>query len=74
MNMGERMNKIEITVERPNGQQEVVDMSDKLISMNKAILAQMREANQQAGRGHIVKAVVTIPRDNMLDIARSWNN
>lgn len=68
------MNKVEITVERPNGQTEVVDMTGKVDAMNKAILAQMRKATKDAGRGYILKSVVTRPASNLMDLEQAWIN
>jgi hypothetical protein len=66
--------RIDVTVKRPNGQIEVVDMSAKLGTMNDALLKKVRKMTQEGGRGYVMKAVVTRETSNMQELVRDYKN
>jgi len=68
------MTKIEITVQRPNGAVETVDMSSKFTGMTKALLGQIKDATRSAGRGTVLSATMTYTRDNSGELRKAYNN
>jgi len=65
---------VELKIKRTDGTVETVDVSNKFGSMNKVLLAKIRQATKDAGRGDVLEAIVTEPRCNMATLIREFNN
>lgn len=65
---------VELKIKRTDGTVEMVDVSNKFGSMNKVLLAKIRQATKDAGRGDVLEAIVTEPRCNMAQLVREYNN
>lgn len=51
------MCRIVLEIRRPNGETEIVDQSQKWIGMSKDLLAKIRKATKDAGRGDVIRAI-----------------
>lgn len=68
------MTKIELYIKRPNGNTEVVDVSNKFPGLGKAILVKIKDATKKAGKGDVEKAVITRDCSNIQKLMRNYNN
>jgi len=66
--------RIELEINRPNGQIETVDVSKQFGTINIDILNKIRKATKEAGRGDVVKAVITEQKSNMMQLRKEYNN
>lgn len=65
--------KIEIT--RPNGETEVIDATDKFGgSLNQFRFDIARKQTENAGRGYIERAKITVKKTNFSDLVNQFNN
>ena len=65
------MTKITIRTQRPNGEIETTDVSDKFSSMNDGLFGQIKEATLQTGRGICLD--YTVERtDTRTDAEKEW--
>jgi hypothetical protein len=65
---------IQIEINRPNGQIEMIDISNKFGNMNSDLLDKIRQATKDAGKGVVVKAIITTTKSNMQKLMREYNN
>ncbi len=66
------MTKITIRTQRPNGEIETTDVSDKFSSMSDGLFAQIKEATRQNGRGTCLD--YTVERtDTRTDAEKEWS-
>ena len=66
--------RIELEINRPNGQIETVDVSKQFGMINTDILNKIRKATKEAGIGDVVKAVITEQKSNMMQLRKEYNN
>lgn len=71
--MTKQIHTVEIVIERPNGTTETMDVTGKFFGMTSGMLQKIREATAQAGRGNVVKAIVTDTKNNAGDLQDRWN-
>ena len=69
------MTKIELEIKRPDGTLDMVDVSSKCAGdITPKVLAMYRAATLGAGRGQVICAHVTTPRNNGYDLAARINH
>jgi len=65
---------ITIEINRPDGQIETVDVSNKFGNMNSDLLNKIRVATKEAGKGDVIKATITKIKSNMNQLMKEYNN
>lgn len=68
------MAKVELTIKRTDGITEVVNMTARFTDMNTALLARIRKATKEGGRGDVLYATVTRTKSNAADLRRAYAN
>jgi hypothetical protein len=64
---------IKYEIKRPNGKIEIVEERQR-VSIDKDLFYRMREATQAAGRGYIIKAIITTSKNNLKQLQRQYND
>ncbi len=65
----------ELTVKRPNGEIEALDMSDRFpAGINKSMFDQIKKGTKEAGRGEVLKAAITHKMSNVGKLMAEYNN
>ncbi len=65
---------ITITIKRPNGKIETVDVTDRFGSMNKAMFDNIKKSTKDGGRGDILECVTTHKMSNLPNLMNDFNN
>jgi len=68
------MRTVELEVVRPNGETEIVDVSEKFGTISSELVAKIRKATKEAGRGDVVKMTVTTKKNNVKKLMKEYNN
>ena len=65
---------VQLEINRPNGQTEMVDVTARFPAMTDKVFATIRFETAKAGRGHVVRAIETALVSNYPELAKAYNN
>ncbi len=62
-----------LTIERPNGQKEIVDVSNKF-NVTQKVFDKIKSETAKAGKGNVVQAEIIEKKNNIKELRRNFNN
>ena len=68
------MTKIELTIRRPNGNVETIDISKNFGSMNQEIFNQIKKQTKAGNGSDVLKATMTRKENNLYDLIKKYND
>ena len=68
------MKKITLEIKRTNGEIEILDVTEKFPTMQKSVFDKIKTATAEAGKGEVIKAVITEPKNNIKELVKKYNN
>jgi len=66
--------KITLNITRPNGETEILNVTEKFGHMNQSIFNKIKESTKNAGKGIVNSAEIKKEKTNINQLVREYNN